>query len=107
MKIPYDVFEARDLPEEDKVYLKKGKLGYRVVHPDKPWIGGRKNLFLVFIYIIIAIIIYFGVSSLIDEYRDAAENPCKYCRLKEDFNFSEVEHLRLVPEVKIEGGDDG
>lgn len=73
------IFEASEIPESEKVYLKKGILGYRVVHPDKPVTGGRRMAVTLLIYLIIAIIIYFGVNELVSGYRDAAENPCDYC----------------------------
>lgn len=61
----------------EEVCLKKGKLGWRVVYPpsDKDgkikWFnlltGGWRNLIKISIYIIIAILIYIGMSNTINQ----------------------------------------
>lgn len=78
--------EASQLPENEKVYLQKDFLGWRVVEP--VFIDGKfipKNLFtkkslvVLFIILFFSVIFYFGINNLIDSYRDIAENPCDYC----------------------------
>ena len=85
------IIDSKDLPENERVYLKKGLFGYRVVHPIKNkdgttnWInlliGGWGNLFkLLFILFIIFCFIY-GVQEMLGSCRDMARNPCKYTDL--------------------------
>lgn len=83
------IIEARDLPEGDKVYLKKDWLGWRTVEPyrtpEGKWqpfnllLGGKRNmLFLVFVMILM-FVAYTGVQELIGNYRTIAESPCDFC----------------------------
>ena len=83
------VIEASQLPETEKVYLKKDWSGWRVVEPYKDengkinWkqfiFGTRKTLITLIIYLLIAVMLYFGIKQLIAGYQDIALNPCKYC----------------------------
>jgi len=77
---------------EEPVYLKKGWFGeYSVVHPTKKpdgswnWFnvftGGKDNLFRIFIYIVILLLLYYGVNEMMSSCVDMAENPCKYTNL--------------------------
>jgi len=99
------IIESRDLPEEDEVWMVKGKSGWRIVYPTKHPItgkrnwantlyGGRKNLNTLIIYVLLALIISYGVSELIESYKDVAENPCRYCRLSTNYDPI-VDNLRL------------
>ena len=86
-----NIIEAANLPENDKVYLRKGKFGYRVVYPtvnedgSKNWIniliGGWGNFItLIFIMFVILCFLY-GVKEMTTSCRDMAENPCAYFNL--------------------------
>jgi len=111
--------EASQLPENDKVYLRRGRSGWSIVHPRKNpdgstnypnlLFGGKQNLFKLLLYIILALIIYVGVSELISEYKFVADNPCNFCRLAEQqvLNPQFTDSLRL-PNINITlGGDYG
>ena len=88
------ITEAGDLPESDKVYLKKDWLGWRVVAPlkneDGSWnwfniiFGGRRNLVMLIILFLLAVLIFFAVKELISvSVANAISNPCELClRLK-------------------------
>lgn len=113
------IIEAHELPHDEKIWLKKDWAGYRTVNywkrdPDldanifkpKTWdninwfnlvLGGKSGLLQSSIYIIIALVLYVGINQVITEYRDAAENPCDYCRLAEDFRLNPnfTDSLRL------------
>lgn len=78
--------EASKLPADEKVYLKKDFLGWRVVEPifkEDPWhkklFGSNRNKLFSAVIIILALLFYLGVNELISQYKDIAENPCNYC----------------------------
>ena len=84
------VIEVSQLPETDKVYLKKDWFGYRVVEPIKDPISGKINWFnlicggkkgLVFLLFLLLLIgtFYLGVNELISNYKLIADNPCNFC----------------------------
>ena len=84
------MIEAEDLPENERVYLKKDFLGWRVVEPIRDpetkkinWfnllVGGKKGLAWLVAIIIIAGLFYLGVTELIGAYKEVALNPCLYC----------------------------
>jgi hypothetical protein len=83
------IIEAADLPESEKVYLKKGMLGYRIVHPIKNedgrinyvnlLVGGWQNLFkLIFIIAAILFFVYIYNHDL-SEMRKVYNDPCAAC----------------------------
>ena len=82
------IIKASDLPENEKVYLKRGILGYRLVYPIKIdgklnivnfLVGGWANLFkLIFILLVVLgfIFIYYHDTK---EMQKVVANPCEYC----------------------------
>ena len=86
-----EIIEARNLPDKEKIYLKKGIFGYSIVHPAKNedgsinwsnlFFGGYGNLFkLLFVLFVIFCFIY-GVKDMTKNCADMAKNPCKYTNL--------------------------
>lgn len=84
------IIEASQLPEGEKVYLKKDFLGWRVVEPISDLETGKLNwLRLIFgskrtfvgllIISLIALALYFGINELIANYKLIANAPCDYC----------------------------
>ena len=81
--------EAGNLPEGEKVYLKKDFLGWRVVNPIRNedgsmnWFnlifGSKSNLLFLVILLIFGVALYFGINELIGAYKDVAANPCAFC----------------------------
>jgi hypothetical protein len=61
--------EAQNLPFDEKVYLKKDFFGWRVVEPPTRWyhyiIGSRKNLFILFILMFLALCFYLGMREIL------------------------------------------
>lgn len=86
-----NVIEASELPDTEKVYLKKDWITgeWRVVFPLKDesgkyiWsrvlFGSKSNLFLIIVLLLFASIMFFGISELISNYKQVADNPCKFC----------------------------
>ena len=82
------IIEARNLPENDKVYLRKGMFGYRVVHPCKNEdgkvnkvnliVGGWGNFFILIFILLILLSLFAGVKQMLSSCKDMSENPCKY-----------------------------
>jgi hypothetical protein len=97
------IFESGELPEYTKLYLRRDFLGWRVVHPVRNengtmnWMnfmfGGKRNLVVLIILALIFGILYVGVSELINNYKDIAANPCRFCvdcHIKDTINYLEV-----------------
>lgn len=93
--------EAKELPENEKVYLKKDFFGWRVVDPYLPgdgWLkailGGKRNQLFCGIIIILALLFYLGVNELVDNYKAVAQNPCQYCT--SCFNGNNID-TKIIP----------
>lgn len=78
--------EAQDVPEGEKVYLKKDWLGWRVVEPIpegaslwRKLMGSKRNQFICLVVIIGALLWWLGTSELISNYKVIAEAPCDFC----------------------------
>ena len=85
-----NIIEASQLPEEEKVYLKKDFLGWRVVEPWKNpetgkvnWFnlifGGKRALFVLCLLAVIVLFFYLGYQEIINDSKTIIENPCTYC----------------------------
>ena len=82
--------EAAELPEGEKVYLKKDILGWRVISPWKNednkinWFnfifGGKRNLVTLIFLLILAALVFVGVNELISAYKVITSNPCDFCK---------------------------
>ena len=84
------IIEAGDLPGGEKVYLKKDMFGWRTVEPWKNpdtgkvnWfnllLGGKKNIAILIVLMILCGMLYFGVNELISNYKTIADSPCDFC----------------------------
>lgn len=84
------IIEAAELPEEEKVYLKKDMFGWRVVDPWRTpdgkinWFnlltGGKKNLAVTIVLLVLFVLIYLGTQELISNYQMIADDPCAFCK---------------------------
>ena len=84
------IIEASELPENEKVYLKKDFMGWRVVEPYKNpdgsynWfnllLGGKRNLFILAFLLVICFLLYFGVKEIIANETIVSQNPCAFCK---------------------------
>ena len=82
-----NIIEASQLPEGEKVYMKKDWLGWRIVNPIKNedgslnWfnilVGGKRNLVNLIVILIIASLIYLGFKELVGIYD--LGNACNVC----------------------------
>ena len=83
------IIEAADLPEGEKIYLKKDFLGWRVIEPwrnpngklnlTNVFFGGKKGIFFLIIVLIIVFLLYFGINELVAQYKIIADSPCDFC----------------------------
>ena len=80
--------EAQDLPEQEKVFLKKDFLGWRVVTPIKIdgkinypnlLFGGRRGLIIIIITLLMFGIYFMGTKELVSQYKKVVDNPCDFC----------------------------
>ena len=84
-----EIVEASQLPTDEKVYLKKDWMGWRVVYPLKKEdgtidkfnliFGSKANVVFLIIILLIGTALYFGVNELIGNYKEVAKNPCSFC----------------------------
>ena len=82
--------EAHELPVEEKVYLKKDFIGWRVVEPWKNedgsinkfnlLLGGKRNLLFLGFILLIMIFGYLAFHEGLSNYKNVIENPCAYCK---------------------------
>jgi len=83
------IIEAGELPNDEKVYLKKDWAGWRTVEPYRTpdgrfnWLnillGGKRNIAFLFIVMVLLFFLYNGVQELVGNYKTIAESPCDYC----------------------------
>ena len=84
------IIEASQLPEDEKVYLAKDFLGWRVVEPWRDietgkinWFnfifGGKRALFILLFLILLAALFYMTFQEQLINYKHIMENPCAYC----------------------------
>jgi hypothetical protein len=84
------VVEASQLPEGERVYLRKNKLlGWKVVEPpidendNIKWLsllfGSKSNIIFLVIVIVIAGMLYYGFADVLKSCQAMASNPCLYC----------------------------
>ena len=118
-----NVFEAGDVPSEEKVYLKKDSFGWRVINPIRDpetnkinkfnlFFGGKKNLYmLIFLFILFALI-FIGVKELIADYKLVADDPCSFCtdcqeRVREILSMKNTYSQYQINLSQFYGGDRG
>jgi hypothetical protein len=80
--------EASELPEGEKVYLKRDFLGWRTVEPWKNddgtinkfnlLLGGKRNLFVLVIILIVALSIYLAAHETLVNYNAMSEELSYY-----------------------------
>lgn len=95
--------EAQDLPEGEKVYLRRDWLGWKQVYPVKQdgkfnymnlLFGGKRNLIFLILLIILVSLIYLGVQELNSGLKEIAEDPCSYCFLNQPTTTSPFPNLQ-------------
>jgi len=99
------IFEARELPEGERVMLRKDRLGWRIVHPlkdheGKPvWMnilfGGKRNLVYLIIMLAFLGLLYLGINELVSNYKIIAEHPCNFCNQCSNAFISNLSSLNL------------
>lgn len=84
-----NIIEAGNVPENERVYLKKDFLGWRVVEPIKDpetkeilWknVFSKKGFFNLVILLLILGMVYLGYNESITNYKEVMTNPCSYCK---------------------------
>lgn len=83
------IIEASDLPEEEKLYLKRDGLGWRIVQPLKNpdgtinWVnflfGGARNLLYLILILVVIGLFFYGHYEITKNMRGIVENPCSAC----------------------------
>lgn len=86
--------ESKDIPVEDKVYVKKDMFGWRIVHPiEGPdgkynWLnllfGGKRNAVMLIIVLALASYALWAynkdISVIENKYKEISDNPLAFCR---------------------------
>jgi len=74
----------------EKIYLRKNFLGWKVVYPVKIdnkfnkrnlWLGSRGTIIFTIIFILLMAFILYGVNQMVSSCRDMAKNPCNYFKI--------------------------
>lgn len=85
------IYEASELPENEKVYLKKDWTGWRVIEPfedpttgKKNWFSGTKKTIIPFLFVLLIMILFLvGFNESTESMRSALNqifsNPAKFC----------------------------
>ena len=82
------IISVKDIPLDEKVYVRKDFLGYRVVEPLKdPETGkfiwknflNKRGFIMLFILLLILSFTYLAFQEGISNYREVMKNPCKFC----------------------------
>ena len=84
-----DIIEANDLPQEDKVYMKKDMFGWRIVQPMKNedgtlnWFniltGGMRNFVFTMVMLFFILGFFYVYNHDTAEMQKVVESPCEYC----------------------------
>lgn len=84
------IIEASELPEGEKIYLKRDLFGYRIVYPIKNedgkinmvnlLFGGWRNLFFLVLFLLLITGFIYTYQHDTQEMQKVVENPCKYCQ---------------------------
>jgi hypothetical protein len=87
------IIEAGELPEQDKVYLKKDMFGWRIVQPNRidgkiNWlnllVGGKRNaLVLIILLLLIGFHMYshyHDVYAIQNKYANISADPIAWCK---------------------------
>ncbi|MCK9371178.1 hypothetical protein M0R04_14800 [Candidatus Dojkabacteria bacterium] len=84
-----NIIEASQLPEQDKVYLKKDVFGWRIVHPLKNpdgsinvWnvlFGGIRNFVTLLAILLILGMLLYGEHEMTKSMKEIVSNPCIHC----------------------------
>lgn len=82
--------ESSQLPESEKVYMKKDFMGWRIVHPVRNengslnWFnllfGSKRNLVYMTLIIIFLMLLYLGYHETVSNYKTVMDDPCKFCK---------------------------
>lgn len=66
----------------ERIYLRKDFLGWRVIHPDKKILGGKRNLLLLLLILAITITFFIAYYELSSQFNDMITNPCSYSHFR-------------------------
>jgi len=109
------IIEAANLPEGEKVYLTKGKFGYRIVHPIKNedgstnyinlLVGGWANFIKIVFIIAVILLFLYGVKQMMISCNNMAAHPEQY--FDGCYNESNVLNISLIDRGFEVGDIDG
>lgn len=107
------IFEASELPLEDKVYFRKDKFGWKQVYPIKNpdgsynWpnllFGGYRNLIFLIILIVVALfgiwLYHIDITNIENHYAAIAKDPLLFCKnykagnvtFFQEYNLTEID----------------
>lgn len=95
--------------ENETIYLKKDKFGYRIVHPIKNedgtinkinlLFGGWRNLLYLLVILAILGAIMYSYRHDVQAMKEIVENPCNYCRTigNNVINYGKIGNWTALP----------
>lgn len=106
------IIESKELPTDEKIYLRKGWAGWRVVEPIKDpktnkfiWRNflNRKGFVSLIWVILILFFSYMAFQEQLTNYKNVLENPCDYCFMKQEAFLNGINLTENS--VSFSGGD--
>lgn len=99
------IIQAKDLPQDEKMYFRKDWAGYKQVYPvldpetkKLNWlnllVGGKRNGVFLLLILILAAVLYLGVNDLISSYKQVADDPCSFCTTCQAHTSEIIEGIR-------------
>ena len=86
-----NIIESSNIPESEKVYLRKDFLGWRVVEPWKDpetgkinWfnfiLGGKRGVVFLIVLLLLLGVGYLAFKEQVANFNTVMDNPCSYCK---------------------------
>lgn len=99
------IIEASELPEGEKVYLKKDSSGWRVVEPIRDeqgkfkWkrfmLGTKRERRFMYFIIFLAIVSYLAFDEQLNNYKRVMDNPCAFCNSCQEQTNQVIRNLSI------------
>ena len=108
------IIEAGELPDSEKVYLKKDFLGWRVVEPiiypdSRKFIWknffNKKGFVILLFLLLLGGLGYLAFKESINNYKEVMTNPCAYCTSCQEQTRKVIANLPSNPfqDINLEG----
>lgn len=104
-----------NMPDGERVAMKKDSFGWKVIAPwynedgsrnhFNQWTGGKRMIAFLIGILLITAMLYVGISELVSDYKDRAENPCKYVECVNPVAFGDLRNITISDKGTNEEAD--